>query len=98
MTPERKILESILRLLRKRSLEGAPVWWLKVHGNPIQRAGVPDLLICWYGRFVGIEVKRPGRDPTRLQEHVMSWIRRAGGATAVCHSAEEVDAVLLERR
>ncbi|MCM8750408.1 hypothetical protein NET02_14755 [Thermomicrobiaceae bacterium CFH 74404] len=39
-------------------------WELKVLGGLGQRPGVPDVLACVQGRFVAIEVKRPGRRPT----------------------------------
>jgi hypothetical protein len=36
------------------------VWSLKVHGSRHQRAGVPDLLLCWRGRMLANELKAPG--------------------------------------
>ena len=38
-----------------------------------------DLLVCWRGQFIGIEVKRPGKAPTPLQEETLEQVRAAGG-------------------
>lgn len=39
-----------------------------------------DVLVCWRGRFYGIETKRSGIDtPTKMQECTMREIAEAGG-------------------
>jgi len=43
-------------------LEMMGAWVFKVHGHLGQRAGVPDILACLNGRFIGIEVKAPERE------------------------------------
>lgn len=86
---ESAILASIVRRLTVLRDGGTPLWWLKVHGGPMQPAGVPDLLVCSAGRFVALEVKRPGESATPLQQETMRRIARAGGATVVVRSAEE---------
>lgn len=53
-------------------------------------AGLPDLIACVQGLFIGIEVKQPGNNPTQRQLFVHSLIRRAGGIVIVAHSVEEV--------
>lgn len=94
MTPEQKVLAAIVRDLTRRKQAGEPVWWLKTHGSAMQRAGVPDLLVCYCGRFVAIEVKRPGGKPTELQEHVLAKISGAGGVAIVADSAAAVAEIL----
>lgn len=86
MKPEEIVLSAILKELDRRKKVGEPIWWFKVHGSPTQRAGIPDLLVCYFGRFVGIEVKRPGGEATRLQERTMDVIRRAGGSAFAADS------------
>lgn len=39
----------------------------KVHGDIFMRAGIPDIVCCLKGRFVGIEVKDYGNVPSELQ-------------------------------
>ena len=43
------------------------------------RAGVPDLLMCINGRFVGIEIKVGKNKPTPLQKVSIVKINQAGG-------------------
>lgn len=64
--------------------------WLKEQGAyfflPVQMgmgARTLDILCCWKGRFVGIEVKRPGKIATKLQAEIICQIQDAEGI-AVC--------------
>ena len=43
------------------------------------QAGVPDILACIKGKFIGIEVKKPGETPKPLQTQFLLAIRQAGG-------------------
>lgn len=58
--------------------------------------GVSDLLVCFYGRFLAIEVKRPStaKRLTPLQKGFLSGVERAGGVTAICTTIDEARAVL----
>lgn len=94
MGPEARILKAIERWLQSLWRDGEPIWWLKVHGGPMQRAGVPDLLVCHRGWFVGLEVKAPGKEPTGLQEETMRRIVEAGGVACAVTSADEAAAAL----
>jgi hypothetical protein len=53
------------------------------------KSGVPDRVCCIHGTFVGIEVKRPGKDPTAVQERRMGEVQQAGGI-AIWGTAEKV--------
>lgn len=64
-------------------------WVYKTHGGPA-RAGVPDLLLCWRGRFAGLEVKTETGTVTKLQEHNLDLIRQAGGIARVVRGPEDV--------
>lgn len=62
-------------------------------------SGMPDIIACVDGRFVGIEVKREGNEPSKLQEKRIDQIHQAGGI-AVWGTAEKVVGelhLLLER-
>lgn len=78
MQPESRLVKKIRSWIES---EGGVVF--KIHGgdNPFQEAGIPDLLCCWYGRFVGIEVKAPGRRGgfSKLQVRNLERIEDAGG-------------------
>lgn len=69
---------------------GPNSWHMKVHGSMYQKSGVPDILACINGRFVGIEVKRPGGIVAPLQDWVMSEIRESGGVAFVAYSVDDV--------
>jgi hypothetical protein len=67
----------------------------KIHVSEFAAAGTPDLICCIHGLFVGIEIKTPGRKPTKLQEHEFNEIIKAGGIAVVARTPE--DAVHLCR-
>lgn len=50
--------------------------------NDRSTAGIPDVLACCGGRFVGIEIKL-GHDLTPLQRATLLKIKRAGGLALV---------------
>lgn len=74
---------------------GANVVIFKVHGGPFQTAGVSDLLLCLNGRYVALELKRPGEEPTDLQAKFIADVRRAGGYARVVFTNEDIDTVAL---
>jgi hypothetical protein len=45
----------------KRIRQSPDIRVIKVVGGPYQESGVSDLILCWRGRFVAIELKEPGR-------------------------------------
>lgn len=64
----------------------------KIHGGPLQQAGIPDVIACYRGRFFGIEVKDDERlEPTDLQKYVLGLIRAAGGIALLVRSKNEYD-------
>lgn len=89
MQPEAKIGKKIRELIEA---EGGFVF--KVHGGPQMMAGLPDLIVCYRGQFIGIEVKQPGQKPTARQEFVHALIRRSGGEVVVATCVEDVHNVL----
>jgi hypothetical protein len=61
------------------------------------KSGIPDILGCYWGRMVGIELKTTrGKEGShfKLQLHVLSLIREAGGIAGVCYSVQEVKNLL----
>lgn len=69
----------------KKFLEEEGCYYIKTHGDRFSRIGVPDLIICCNGNFIGIELKAPNGKPSPLQEHHISKIREAGGLAAVLY-------------
>lgn len=60
-------------------------WVLKVHGNQYTPTGTPDLLACYQGKFIAIEVKQYGNKPSEVQLHSLDLIADAGGLTTVAY-------------
>ena len=90
---ERDITRAIMDYLL---LKGAWVFRVTGHlareGDRVfgQRKGVPDILFILNGRGGGIEVKRPGKQPTALQQAELDAITRAGGLAIVAHDVDDV--------
>ena len=78
--PETRLVTQIIKTLREYG-----GFWIKIHGSPYQTAGIPDIVGCYNGRFIALEVKRPGYEKTTnsRQELIMERIRKAGGISAV---------------
>ena len=51
-----------------KNLYGDDVWIFKT--NDQCRVGIPDLIICFYGHFVAIELKRQPRKAMRVDDPV----------------------------
>lgn len=84
MQPEARIGKKI-----REYIESIGGFVFKVHGGPQMMSGLPDLIACVQGLFIGIEVKQPGQNPTARQVFVHSLIRRSCGFVIVAHSVEE---------
>lgn len=72
--------------------------WLENNGAYVvkviqaSKAGVPDLLVCYKGMFIGIEVKRPSTkgNVSKLQKHNLNLIQAAEGKTIVAWDLDMV--------
>lgn len=78
MTPEAKVKKKIVTLLK----EHGAYYFYPVTGG-YGRSGVPDIIVCHKGKFIGIECKAGKNKPTALQEKNLSDIRAAGGVALV---------------
>lgn len=56
------------------------------------KAGVPDLLVCYKGLFIAIEVKAPGKlsNTSKLQDYNLEQVRASGGLTLVVDNLADV--------
>lgn len=63
----------------------------KVHGSEHMMAGLPDIIVCADGHFIGLETKRPGEEhnTSARQDYVHGLIRDAGGTAQVISSVED---------
>lgn len=55
-------------------------WFVKYWGGgEFTRSGIPDILVCCKGHFVGVEIKAPKGRPSALQIRNLRKIHSAGG-------------------
>ena len=68
----------------------------KVHGSEYMMAGLPDIIVCAEGLFIGLETKMPDkrRNTSGRQEFVHEQIKLAGGVAQVATSVAEALAVV----
>lgn len=80
----------------KAYLKGKGAYYVKYFGNQFSQVGVPDILACYKGRFIGIEVKNEKGKTSPLQDYNLASIKRAGGISLVARDIESVSEVLDE--
>jgi hypothetical protein len=92
--PETRIVGEIRKALDTHY----PGFYFKVHGGPFQMVGLPDLIGLHKGRFIGIEVKCPGKEDTltESQKRIIKRIRKAGGIAFMATSEVQVIKKLKE--
>lgn len=77
-TPEKRVKDACLEVIKIYNA---------YHFFPVTggygRSGVPDIIVCYRGRFLAVECKAGYNKPTLLQEKEMAAIRKAGGDTLV---------------
>ena len=68
------------------------VWYYHPREGKGGRKAVLDIILCFYGIFVVIELKRDlsDRGPTKLQNHNIKLIKRSGGHAFSCDTVAQV--------
>lgn len=69
----------------KKFLEANGAWYVKFFANSYTKSGIPDILACVNGYFVGIEVKAQNGKPSELQLYNVRKIREAGGFAIILY-------------
>jgi hypothetical protein len=85
--PETRLRKRMVKKLQEKYPNGL---FTKIHVSVFANAGIPDLICCVEGLYIGIEIKVPGRKASPNQEFYMSRIRRAGGSAGVATTVEEI--------
>ena len=62
----------------------------KVHGSAYMKAGIPDIISCYKGLFIGIECKIGKNKMSKLQEEHRDQIIAAGGIHILAYKLEDV--------
>jgi hypothetical protein len=99
MTPEARVKQMVkkvldefkydwetLDILDKASRNG----YLYSHWPVMNGMGQPtlDCVVCYYGQFIAIETKAPGKAPTPRQQLTMAQMESAGAAVLVISDKE----------
>jgi len=84
--PESKLSRRIQKAIQDQG------WFcFKVHGTEHMMAGLPDIIVCAEGYFIGLEVKMPAQrhNVTKIQRFVHLMIRQSKGVAIVVCSPDE---------
>ena len=90
MEKEKAIEKRIKEYLKTKN----DLFYWKEHGGMYTTAGIPDLIVCYKGRFIALEVKTPIGKPTVLQNVAIRKINEAGGIAAIVRSVEDAKVVI----
>ena len=77
-TPERAVKDKVVSMLK-----GEEVYYFFPATHGFGRSGVPDIVCCVNGYFLGIECKAGTNKPTALQVREIEAIRRSNGVAIV---------------
>ena len=88
--------ESAFVIKIKQYLKSRGAYCEKIWGGGFQSAGIPDVIGCYRGRFIGIEAKVGNNKPSEIQKAKIKMIQKAGGYASVVWSLEEVEKLLNE--
>ena len=93
MTPEKKVKQKVVAILKKF---GAYYFYpvMSGYGN----SGVPDIVACYQGRFIGIECKAGKNVPTTLQQRNLDAIEKTKGIAIVVNEStiESIEKILTK--
>tara|TARA_R100000951_G_scaffold105323_2_gene99057 strand:- start:227 stop:511 length:285 start_codon:yes stop_codon:yes gene_type:complete len=90
-TPEKKVKDKVVKILKAN---GAYYFFPATFG--MGRSGVPDVVCCHKGAFIGIECKAGKNTTTPLQDRELAAIQSAGGTALVINenNMDELEGLL----
>jgi hypothetical protein len=92
-TPEKKVKIQVTKLLSTNNA----YWFYPVMGG-YGSSGVPDIVACYKGVFIGVECKAGSNTPTALQMKNLNQISLAGGYSTVINETNLEDLNVILRR
>lgn len=90
MTPEAKVKKQV-----KKILDGFGCYHFYAFTGGYGRSGVPDIIACYKGHFIGIECKANGGKTTALQDLNITQIRKNQGLAIVVNEGNMDELVKL---
>lgn len=80
---EKQFQNKIINYLKQHD-----IYHIKIWGGGFQRAGVPDLIICYEGRFIAVELKSEIGQASELQMWNIDQIIKSGGTALVLRPSQ----------
>lgn len=77
-TPEKKVKDAVTKILKTYN-----AYYFYPATGGFGRSGVPDIIVCFHGHFIGIECKAGNNTTTALQDRELAKIESAGGRAMV---------------
>lgn len=77
-TPEGKVKAKV-----RKKLDEAKAYYFMPATGGYGKSGVPDIVACVNGWFIGIECKAGNNKPTALQQNNLNSIKASGGTALV---------------
>jgi hypothetical protein len=92
-TPESRVKAKVSAILKKHN-----VYFFYPATGGYGRSGIPDVIACVRGRFVGIECKAGDNNPTALQQRELQRIIDSLGRVLVVRETnlDELDLLIKE--
>lgn len=78
----------------KNYLKSKGAYCVKYHGNKFSQVGVADLLVCYKGKFLAIEIKNEIGKTSPLQDVNIELVKKAGGISFVARSVDDVRKII----
>ena len=75
---EKAFQSKLIKLIEKNN-----GYVVKFNASAISKIGVPDLLACINGKFIGLEVKKENGKPTEIQLWNIEQIKKSGGIAMI---------------
>ena len=76
--PEGKVKDAVRKIL-----ETTGAYWFMPAMGAFGRSGIPDVIACHKGHFIGIECKAGKGKTTALQDRELAAIKAAGGTALI---------------
>lgn len=76
--PEKKVKDACVAVIK-----AFDAYYFFPPSNGMGRAGIPDIIVCHRGKFLGVECKAGYNKPSALQEREIHAIHKAGGSAMV---------------
>lgn len=92
---ESKLSRNIIDALLKQG-----IFAFKIHGGPSMVAGLPDIIACVEGRFVGFETKMPAKrdNVSEIQKLRHEQLRQSGAVVEVVCGVKEALSIVTRVR